>query len=268
MAAALTATLGPVAVRAQCSESDRKALEAFDRAWSDATNRGDRAFLQTAYADDYLGLGIATQQGKVRAIEDAVRLAETNRANPSAVPKVTYSHYVIHCTPVTATITHRNEITTIIGGKEQTSYSRSLHNLEKRSGRWQVVSNTGHSLSDAMLLQYMELDWNEAFLRRDRRWFERNYADDVSSIGNASATIQNKQAAIATALADTTLQSLELSDLNIRVDGNAAIVTGINRIRGRDSQGKPYNVQIAFTDTFVKRDGRWLVWATQGTRVP
>jgi hypothetical protein len=31
----------------QCSASDRQKLEAFDRAWGDAGQRGDQAFLQT-----------------------------------------------------------------------------------------------------------------------------------------------------------------------------------------------------------------------------
>jgi hypothetical protein len=40
----------------QCSASDRQKLEAFDRAWGDAGQRGDQAFLQTVYADDYMNL--------------------------------------------------------------------------------------------------------------------------------------------------------------------------------------------------------------------
>ncbi len=134
----------PQSAAAQCSDADRRALEAFDRAWTEASNRGDRAFLQNVYADDYTNLGIAVQQGKAQTIDDAVRQAEQNRANPAAVPKVTYSHYVIHCTPTTATVTHRNEITSTVGGREQTTYSRSVHNLEKRggAGRWSATPAT------------------------------------------------------------------------------------------------------------------------------
>src|SRR5689334_18699521 len=32
---------------AQCSESDKQALEKFDHGWTDANARGDRAFLET-----------------------------------------------------------------------------------------------------------------------------------------------------------------------------------------------------------------------------
>ncbi|MGI8498474.1 MAG: hypothetical protein ACR2OG_12915 [Gemmatimonadaceae bacterium] len=44
---------------AQCSDADKKALEAFDHTWGDATTRGDRAALQAIFADDYQGLGLA-----------------------------------------------------------------------------------------------------------------------------------------------------------------------------------------------------------------
>jgi ketosteroid isomerase-like protein len=265
---ALATIVLPRAASAQCSEADRKALEAFDRAWSEATNRGDRAYLQNVYADDYMNLGIAVQQGKAQAIDDAVRQAERDRANPTAVPKVVYSHYVIHCTPTTATITHRNEITSTVGGKEQTTYSRSVHNLEKRGGRWQIVSNAGHPLGDAAVVQYMQRDWNDAVLRRDRGWFDRNYANDVTITAGTSNRVMSKAEAIADAIADNKLQSLELSDVVVHVDGNAAVVTGINRVRFLDAQGRPVDYRIRFTDTFVKRDGRWLVWASHANRIP
>ena len=46
---------------AQCSDADRKALEAFDRTWGDATTRGDRIALQTIMADDYQAFGTAAK---------------------------------------------------------------------------------------------------------------------------------------------------------------------------------------------------------------
>lgn len=106
-----------------------------------------------------------------------------------------FDHYVVACSPVTATLTHRTSVTTTVNGRDQTTYSRSVHVLEKRGGRWQVVSNAGHAIP-------------------------------------------------------------------------AAVVTGVNRVRGRDAQGKPFDRRIRFTDTFIKRDGRWQLWATQGTTIP
>lgn len=62
-----------------------------------------------------------------------------------------------------------------------------------------------------------------------------------------------------------TLDSLELSDLRVRIEGNTAVVTGVNSSKGRDEKGLPFDRRSRFTDVFVKRDGRWQVLATQGT---
>ena len=36
-------------------------------------------------------------------------------------------------------------------------------------------------------------------------------------------------------------------------------------LRGRDEQGEAFDLKLAFTDTYIKRHGRWLVWASQHT---
>lgn len=252
----------------QCSDADRRALEEFDRTWGAASTRGDRAALQSIYADDYSGAGITGTQGKATAIDDAVRQAEANRANPRA-PRVSFDNYIITCTPNSATLTHRNVSTSAVMGREQTNWSRSVHVMEKRNGRWQVVGNAGHALNDAAMLLYMESDWNEAARKRDTAWFERNFADDATEISSRTGAIANKSQAIASMRTDrSVLESLELTETSVRVDGSMAVVTGVNRVRGRDEQGRPFDRRIRFTDTFVKRDGRWQVWATQGTTIP
>lgn len=260
--AAATIALG------QCSDADKKKLEDFDRAWGEASQRGDRTFLQNVYADNYMGLGAAGTINKAQSIDDAVKQAERDRANPQNVAKVTPDYYMITCTPNSATITHRNVITTTRDGKEQISYSRSVHVLERRGDNWQVVSNAGHPLNDGSILFYMEREWNDASKRGDIAWYERNYADDASDISSRTGALHGKSEEIDSMKADkTVLDSLELSELNVRVEGNTAIVTGVNHVKGKDAQGKPIDRRTRFTDTFIKRDGRWQVWATQGTLI-
>jgi len=253
---------------AECSDSDKKALEAFDKAWGDASTAGDRPFLQNAYSDDYAGLGVGGATSKALTIENTVKTAERNRTRPSSAATIPPDAYIIVCTPNTATITHRNTNISTVNGKEQTFYSRSIHMLEKKGGRWQVTSSTGNALNDQAVLIYMESDWNDAFKRNDAAWFERNYASDATDVSSRTGVIHTKAEEIASMKADkTVLESLELSDLNARIDGNAGIVTGINRVKGRDAEGKAFDRRTRFTDTFVKRDGRWQVWATQGTLI-
>ena len=61
--------------------------------------------------------------------------------------------------------------------------------------------------------------------------------------------------------------SMEISDLNIRIDGNTGIVTGIGHAKGRMADGKPYDFRARFTDTYVRRDGRWQAWHAQATQI-
>lgn len=253
---------------AQCSSAEKQALEAIDHAWSEATTRGDRAQLQSIIADDYEGATITGTVYKTSTIDDAVRAAERNRANPQAVPRTVYGNYVITCTPNSAVVTHLNTITATVNGREQTSYSRSVHVFEKKGGRWQVVGNAGHPLTDASLLLYLESAWNDAIKSHDAGWVERNYADDATDILSRNGAIQNKAAAIASMKSDkTTMESMDLSEMSTRVDGNTAVVTGVYRERGRDEQGRQFDRRVRFTDTWIKRDGRWQVWASQGTLI-
>ena len=253
---------------AQCTDAEKKALETFDHAWGDATNRGDKAAMATFVADDFQQFTAAGTQGKTAALDALARAAEHNRANPADAPRPEYGSYSFSCTPNTATITHRTTVTTRVDGKDQTFYNRSVHFLEKRNGRWQVVANAGGPLDDAGVLAYMEREWNDAALTHNRAWVEHNYAFDASDISSRTGAIMTKAQAVADAgTGKTEFQSLELSDLNIRVEGNTAIVTGINHEVGRDAQGKAFDRRVRFTDTYIKRDGRWQVWATQGTTI-
>lgn len=252
----------------QCSDADKKALEAFDRAWGGANERGDRTFLQNIFADDYVNMSLTGMLNKTQTIDNNVRAAERNRANPQNAERVTHDQYMSTCTPNTATITHRTAVTTKSGGEEQTSYTRAVHFLEKRNGRWQVVSNSGYPLDDAAQLLYMQREWNDASKSRDAAWFERNFADDATFVSYGTGALRTKAEWIANFKdSKTAFDSIEPSDMSVRVEGNTAVVTGILHLKGRDDKGQLLDHRFRFIDAYVKRDGRWQVLAAQGTRV-
>jgi ketosteroid isomerase-like protein len=251
----------------QCTDADKKKLEAFDRAWGEAGQRADQPFLQNVYAEDYMNMSPTGALTKAQAIENAVKAAEQNKANPNP-DRISHDYYIITCNPNTATITHRNVITAKVDDKDQNFYTRSVHFLEKRGNDWKVVSDAGGPLNDAGQLLYMEREWNDASKNKDVAWFERNYAVDATDISGRTGTLHSKLEEIASMKTDkTVLDSLELSDLNVRVEGNTAMVTGVNHVRGRDDKGQAIDRKTRFTDVFVKRDGRWQVLATQGTDI-
>lgn len=251
----------------QCSDADKKALEAIDHAWSTAGQNGDRAALSAIYADDYVGF--PGMVGKTATIDATMATFERNKTNPPTSSS-NADHYLITCSPVSATVTHRNAtVLTGPGGKESTTYSRSVHIFEKRGGRWQVVSNAGNTLDDNAVIWYLEQDWNDSNLRRDKAWWEKNFASDFTSVNSLTGKLNNKAADIADSVNDKgTMELAETTDVNIRVDGMTAVVTGIYRTKGKDEKGAAYDRKIRFTDTWIKRDGRWQAWATAGTIIP
>ncbi len=253
----------------QCSDTEKAKLRELDRAWAEATRRGDRAQLNAIFADDFASSDINGSQNKAATIDAAVRAAERARASGQTPPVAMYDNYLITCTPASAVITHRATTTATVEGKEQTSYFRSVHILEKRGGRWQVVGNAGHALTDAAVLLYLENDWNDARIRKDIAWFERTLTDDATAASASTGTFQTKSQYLESIRVDkTVIESIELLEPNVRIDGNTAIITGINRSRGRDAEGKPFDRRALFTGTWVKRDRRWMVWAFQGTTIP
>ena len=128
--------------------------------------------------------------------------------------------------------------------------------------------NAERKRADESALLRMEREWNEALKTRDVAWFERNLASDVTDISSGNGALHTKAEDIEALKADRTVyESLELSDLRARIEGKAGVVNGVNHIKGRDEQGQAFDVRLSFTDTYIKRDERWQVWASQHTRV-
>jgi hypothetical protein len=124
------------------------------------------------------------------------------------------------------------------------------------------------SLDDRDLLIQMEHQWNIALKNHDVSWFEKNLADDFSDISSGKGALSTKAEDIENLKTDKTVyDSLDLSNLLARVEGNAGVVNGINHIKGHDEQGQSFEVRLSFTDTYIRRKGRWQAWASQHTRV-
>jgi len=136
-----------------------------------------------------------------------------------------------------------------------------------------VMTTTATLTSDDVLkqgdvLKQMEHQWNEALKSHDAAWFEKNLADDFTDISSGNGALTTKTEDIANLKTDKTVyEILELSNLHARIEGNAGVVTGINHIKGHNEIGEGFEVRLSFTDTYIKRQGRWQAWASQHTRI-
>ena len=121
---------------------------------------------------------------------------------------------------------------------------------------------------DKAAIMRMEHEWLDAIKGHNIDWFERKFASDCTEINSGNGQLKTKEEDIADFKTDKTIyDTLEFSHLKVRVEGNAAVGNGITHVIARDEQGQKFDVRLSFTDTFIKRDGRWQVWAAQHTRV-
>lgn len=253
----------------QCSEAERQKLIQWDKALGDAVERGDRRFLETAYADDYVAVnpaGVATN--KAQAVESAMREFEQRRANPQAADTVKFDHYDVTCTPNTATIAHRT-VATPAGGKGQPFYGRVIHVLERRGGNWVMVTTTGHPLNDQGRIVYMERDLFDASVRGDTALFEQLAADNYISISPIGA-VGDKRSAIAN-VKDYKFDSFNADEVQVRVQGDTAVVTGRAAVKGRivggPAAGTDISGQYRYTRVYAKDNGQWKVVSAQITPI-
>ncbi len=251
-----------------CTQTEKGALEALDKSWAAANENGDRAALNNILADDYMAL--PGMVGKTATIDNSMADFEREKTSTEPRDEVSYDRYSITCAGNTATMIHRSIIKTQNGadGRPETIWARSIHVFEKRGGKWQVVSTTGNEMDDAMTIAYLEQDWNDANLKRDKAWFEKNFAPDYVSVSSITGKIAGKSDDIMDTVNDkSTVDMTETTGLNVNVDRNVAIAVGTYHWKGKDEKGVAFDHKIHFIDTWIKRNGKWLVLASSGSLI-
>jgi ketosteroid isomerase-like protein len=99
-----------------------------------------------------------------------------------------------------------------------------------------------------------------AYLRSDGDALARGVMEDYT-LTNSTGKITTRADDIDEAKKnDPKYEVFENYDMNVRVHGDTAIVTGRTHTKGI-SGGKPFDSEFQFTDTFVKDGGRWRLLA-------
>jgi len=114
-------------------------------------------------------------------------------------------------------------------------------------------------------LKALEQEWAEAFKNRDQKTLNRVLANDFIFTDD-EGHVYDKSQYIEAVMKVIKVDSYKIDDLTTRVYGGTGVVagrwTGKSSTAGKDSSGA-----FRFTDTFVKRQGRWQVIASQDTRI-
>ena len=127
------------------------------------------------------------------------------------------------------------------------------------------VQAQGQSSVERELIK-LENDWSTAQQKRDTAFLQKLFADEFLSTDAGGAAFNRAQEIANWTSEGTRLESFLLSDLKVHVYGDAAVVTGVNTIKGT-FKGQDMSGAYRFTDVFVKRGGRWQAVATQAAFV-
>jgi hypothetical protein len=121
--------------------------------------------------------------------------------------------------------------------------------------------NAPGSSSTAQALMSLENNWAVALTKSDVATLDSIFADTYADT-DESGQRSDKQAVLsALRSGDLKIQTIKLSNMKVYDYGEAAVVTG-NAEQVGNFKHQPLAKGIIFTDTFVRRNGRWQAVAS------
>lgn len=106
----------------------------------------------------------------------------------------------------------------------------------------------------------------QAILRADTAVLDRVWADDYR-LTNPGGNVMEKAGFIgALKSGGLKFETLDLSDTNVRVYGDTAVVTGRATVKAK-GDNQDIAEQVRYISVYVKRQGQWQAVAMQATRI-
>jgi uncharacterized protein (TIGR02246 family) len=115
-------------------------------------------------------------------------------------------------------------------------------------------------------IRALETARNEAIVHGDAAALDRMTSDDYTFITLRGELRTKAEIVKGFSTGAFKYAFREISDLNIRVYGDAAVVTGRSTQKGSEN-GKDYSGDYRFTRVYVNQNGRWSTVALQTTLV-
>jgi ketosteroid isomerase-like protein len=130
------------------------------------------------------------------------------------------------------------------------------------------TAGPGHDGNAEGAIREIEREVLAAATRRDPAAFERFLADDYISTDGVGQVASKAQTISNVGSAGYTVESIDQRDVRVRVYAGAALVTGLNHVKTRLSDGQQVDVAIRYLHMYVKQDQGWKIVAAQATLVP
>jgi len=107
----------------------------------------------------------------------------------------------------------------------------------------------------------LENKWVEALIKSDTTTLDSIFADTYVDTDEHSHRSNKEDVFSILKSGDLKLDSIKLSDMQVHLYGDAAVVIGSSEQAGT-FLGGPLAAKIIFTDTFVRQNGKWRAVAS------
>ncbi len=112
----------------------------------------------------------------------------------------------------------------------------------------------------------VEREWAEAAVKADVATISRILIDEFIGTDPAGTVYDKQQALAALKSSANKVISAAVDDMTVRVFGDTGVVAGRSIVK-EVAAGKQVTGRYRFTDTWIKRGGRWQCVASQGNRI-
>jgi len=129
-----------------------------------------------------------------------------------------------------------------------------------------AVAQQKSTNDDGGLVLALEHAWNRALESKDTKALDMLLANTFVSV-DIDGSVASKNEFLASIKSPDYQPSQAVTEQsNVQVYGNAAVVVGIFRVKGKE-RGKPYVHRERFVDTWIKVNGTWQCVATTSTLI-
>lgn len=129
---------------------------------------------------------------------------------------------------------------------------------------WAMPRHQSHAIHKK--IESLELEWRNAEVNNNLSVMDHLLADDYLGI-SANGTVETKAQALAQRRAGTVrIQSLDISDIKVRVYGDTAVVTSTADLVGVNGQSN-ISGNYRYTRVYNKRFGQWKIVSFEASRI-
>jgi ketosteroid isomerase-like protein len=131
-----------------------------------------------------------------------------------------------------------------------------------------VSNSTGTSIDATEAILQIARDIMAAIKNKDATTLAPMLADDFVYRTHFGAEADKTEFLTSIAAMPLEILAIRGDELKVNVYGETAVLTGVQHAEARPVEGEPEESVVAFTDVFVRREGRWLMTLAYGVELP